>query len=76
MNPNQRKALYAAAGAVMALLVAYDVITEEMAPAWLNLLAAALGIIAPVTAMRHVSGPTSDYTSAPEDYFEGSGEVG
>lgn len=79
MNATQRKALYVAAGAVMALLVAYDVITQEMAPAWLNLLAAVLGIVAPVTAARHVSDPSSDYTSIHELDLEGieeSGEVG
>ena len=66
MNPKQRKALYAAAAALIAVLVAYDLISGDVAPAWLNLIAAILGIVAPVTAMRHVNGQTNDYTSADE----------
>lgn len=66
MNPNQRKALYAAAAALIAVLVAYDLISGDVAPAWLNLIAAILGIVAPVTAMRHISDQSNDYTSADE----------
>lgn len=71
MNPTQRKALYAATAALIALLVAYDVISGEMAPAWLNLTAAVLGIVAPVTAVRHISNTSNDYTHAEEIEIEG-----
>lgn len=71
MNTQQRKALYVAAAAIAAVLVAYDVITGEMAPLWLNLAAALLGIAAPVTAVRHITPLPDAVTSQPELEIEG-----
>lgn len=62
MSAAQRTALYAVAAAAVALLAAYRVITAEQAPLWLALATALLGVVAPVTAIRHVT-PDDD----PED---------
>ena len=37
MNAKQRAAVYVVAGAVMAILIAYDVVSESVAPLWLSL---------------------------------------
>ena len=49
-----RKSLYLTAAAAVPLLVLYGVIRPEAAPAWLELVAAILGIAAPVTALRNL----------------------
>lgn len=51
--------IYGAAAAAIVVSQSYGLITAEQAPLWLNLLAAVLGIAAPVTAMSHMS-PDSD----------------
>ncbi len=51
--------VYGAAAAAVVLSQSYGLITAEQAPLWLNLLAAVLGIAAPVTAMSHLT-PDSD----------------
>lgn len=55
MNAKQRAAVYVVAGAVMAILIAYDVVSESVAPLWLSLFAGVLGIVAPVTALSNLT---------------------
>jgi len=55
MNAKQRAAVYVVAGAVMAILIAYDVVSESVAPLWLSLFAGVVGIAAPVTALRNLT---------------------
>ncbi len=61
-----RKYLYAVTIAVVAVLVAYDVISGEAAPLWLALGAAILGIVAPATAITHMTPAPSDIADSPE----------
>ena len=51
--------IYGAAASAIVLSQSYGLIAAEQAPLWLNLLAAVLGIAAPVTAMSHMT-PDSD----------------
>jgi len=55
MNAKQRAAVYIVAGAVMAILIAYDVVNEAVAPLWLSLVAGVLGIVAPATALSNLT---------------------
>ena len=55
MNANQRRAVYAVAVAVIALMVARRLVTAEEAPLWLALIAALLTLPAPVTALKHIT---------------------
>jgi hypothetical protein len=61
-----RKHIYAVTIAAVAVLVAYDVISGEAAPLWLALAAAALGIIAPATAITHMTPAPSDIADSVE----------
>jgi hypothetical protein len=56
----RRKAIYALAAAVAALLVAYRVIAADAAPLWLALVSALLGVAAPSVALAHVT-PDDDH---------------
>lgn len=49
-----RKWLYAVALAVLAILTAYDIIADEMAPLWINLIGAILGIGAAGMALNNL----------------------
>ena len=60
MTRDVRKYLYAVTIAAVAVLVAYDVISGEAAPLWLALGAAVLGIVAPATAITHMTPAPSD----------------
>jgi len=66
MTRSVRKYLYAVTIAAVAVLVAYDVISGEAAPLWLALAAAILGIIAPATAITHMSPAPSDIADSAE----------
>lgn len=61
-----RMYLYAVTIAVVAVLVGYDVIAGEAAPLWLALAAAVLGIVAPATAITHMTPAPSDIADSPE----------
>lgn len=66
MTRQVRKYLYAVTIAVVAVLVAYDVISGDAAPLWLALAAAILGIVAPATAITHMTPAPSDIADSPE----------
>lgn len=55
-----RKYLYLCAVAALPLAVLYGAIRPETAPAWLELVAAILGIAAPATALRNLP-PKDDH---------------
>jgi Na+/melibiose symporter-like transporter len=66
MTRQVRKYLYAVTISVVAVLVAYDVISGDAAPLWLALAAAILGIVAPATAITHMTPVASDIADSPE----------
>jgi hypothetical protein len=66
MTRQVRKYLYGVTIAVIAVLVAYDAISGEAAPLWLALGAAVLGIVAPATAITHMTPAPSDIADSPE----------
>jgi hypothetical protein len=66
MTRQVRKYLYAVTIAAVAVLVAYDVISGEAAPLWLALSAAVLGIVAPATAITHMTPAPSDIADSSE----------
>jgi hypothetical protein len=66
MTRQVRKYLYAVTIAAVAVLVAYDVISGEAAPLWLALGAAVLGIVAPATAITHMTPAPSDIADTSE----------
>jgi len=66
MTRDVRKYLYAVTIAAVAVLVAYDVISGEAAPLWLALGAAVLGIVAPATAITHMTPAPSDIADSSE----------
>ena len=66
MTRQVRKYLYGVTIAAVTVLVAYDVISGEAAPLWLALSAAVLGIVAPATAITHMTPAPSDIADSPE----------
>jgi len=66
MTRQVRKYLYAVTIAAVTVLVAYDVISGEAAPLWLALGAAVLGIVAPATAITHMTPAPSDIADSSE----------
>jgi uncharacterized membrane protein YkgB len=66
MTREVRRYLYAVTIAVVAVLVGYDVIAGEAVPLWLALAGAVLGIVAPVTAITHMTPAPSDIADSPE----------
>jgi hypothetical protein len=66
MTRQVRKYLYGVTIAAVTVLVAYDVISGEAAPLWLALGAAVLGIVAPATAITHMTPAPSDIADSPE----------
>ena len=66
MTRQVRKYLYGVTIAAVTVLVAYDVISGEAAPLWLALVAAVLGIVAPATAITHMTPAPSDIADSPE----------
>lgn len=71
MTRQVRKYLYGVTIALVAVLVAYDVISGEAAPLWLGLAAAVLGIVAPATALGHLNPTDDDYAHNREIDIEG-----
>jgi hypothetical protein len=66
MTRQVRKYLYGVTIAAVTVLVAYDVISGESAPLWLALGAAVLGIVAPATAITHMTPAASDIADSDE----------
>lgn len=58
--PEWRRYLYLVTAAVLPILVAYDVVSEETAPLWANLAAAVLGTSAAALAAANVPRGGSD----------------
>lgn len=55
LTARRRAWLYGITTALVPLLVAYDVITADVAPLWLTLGAAALGTLSPAIALGHLT---------------------
>jgi hypothetical protein len=55
MSANGRRWIYGVAGAAIVLLGIYGVVTNEQGIAWLALVAAAVGLAAPATALTHIT---------------------
>lgn len=55
MTANGRRWIYGVAGAAIILLGIYGFINDEQGAAWLALIAAAVGLAAPATALRHIT---------------------
>jgi hypothetical protein len=49
----------------------YDVLDAQAAPLWLALVAAVLGVAAPVAALMNMSPDASEYAGQPEFEIEG-----
>lgn len=67
-----RKYLYGVTIALVALLVALNVIDPGTAPAWLAFAAAVLGLVAPLTAITHLSPDPDEYATIVEVEPEGT----
>jgi hypothetical protein len=58
MSANGRRWIYGVAGAAILLLGIYGMVTNEQGIAWLALVAAAVGLAAPATALTHITPDT------------------
>jgi hypothetical protein len=58
--PDIRRWLYLVTMAVIPLLVAYDVLTDTVAPLWASLAAAVLGVTSGAVAAANVTKPPAD----------------
>jgi hypothetical protein len=55
MTANGRRWIYGVAGAAIILLGIYGVVSNEQGIAWLALVAAAVGVAGPATALKHIT---------------------
>lgn len=55
MSATGRRWIYGVAGAAIVLLGIYGVVTNEQGIAWLALVAAAVGLAGPATALTHIT---------------------
>lgn len=62
-----RKAIYAVAIAAIALVAGYGIIDPEKIPLWMGLIAALLGVAAPITALRNITPDGFDSKNIPAD---------
>jgi hypothetical protein len=62
-----RKAIYGVAIAAIALITAYGIVDPERAPLWIALVAALLGLAAPITALRNITPDGFDAKNIPDD---------
>jgi hypothetical protein len=67
----RRQYLYSIALVIVPLLIMYDVLDAQAAPLWLALVAAVLGVAAPVAALMNMSPDPSEYAGQPEFEIEG-----
>lgn len=66
LTPAKRRAIYRAVAALLALLVAYGVLSEGQVAVWLEAVGATLGLLASLLAGANT--PSTDATA--EDYAE------
>jgi hypothetical protein len=66
-----RKYLYGVTIALVAVLVAMNVIHPDSAPVWLAFAAAVFGLAAPLTAITHMTPDPEEYATAEELDIEG-----
>ena len=62
-----RKAIYGVAIAAIALVAGYGLIDPEKIPLWIGLVAALLGVAAPITALRNITPDGFDAKNVPAD---------
>jgi hypothetical protein len=67
----RRQYLYSIALVIVPLLIMYDVLDAQSAPLWLALVAAVLGVAAPVSALLNMSPDPDEYAAQPELEIEG-----
>jgi len=70
LTRRRRAYLYSVAAVIVPLLIAYDALAAELAPLWLALAAAVLGVAAPATALANLTPDDSDYATADEIEIE------
>lgn len=66
-----RAYIYTLAGVIVPVMIAYNIIEPEQAPMWLAVVAAVLGLAAPVTALSHMTPDDKDLTTMFELDIEG-----
>ena len=66
LTPTKRRAIYQAVAALLALLVAYGVLSEGQVAVWLEVVGATLGLLASLLAGANT--PSTDASA--EDYAE------
>lgn len=62
-----RKAIYAVAIAAIALVAGYGIIDPAKIPLWMGLIAALLGVAAPITALRNITPDGFNSKNIPDD---------
>lgn len=62
-----RKSIYGIAIAAIALVAGYGLIDPEKIPLWLGLIAALLGLAAPITALRNITPDGFDSKNIPDE---------
>lgn len=70
LTRKRRVYLYSVAAVIVPLLIAYDALSADLAPLWLALAAAVLGIAAPATALANLTPEDEDYATADEPDIE------
>lgn len=70
LTRKRRVYLYSIAAVIVPLLIAYDALSADLAPLWLALAAAVLGIAAPATALANLTPEDDDYATADEPNIE------
>ena len=70
LTKTRRAYLYRISVVVVPLLIAFDALDPNKAPLWLALVAAILGVAAPVTALANLSPDPSEYATAEEIEIE------
>ena len=71
LTKTRRAYLYRISVVVIPLLIAYDALDPNKAPLWLALVAAVLGVAAPVAALANLSPDPSEYVTVEEIEIEG-----
>lgn len=71
LTKTRRAYLYRISVVVVPLLIAYDALDPNKAPLWLALIAAVLGVAAPVAALANLSPDPGEYAIVDEFEIEG-----